>query len=106
MSMHKTFYSRIEAIAEEDFEREQELGASCPSKLDLVLKGGHVLSGCWLQDSLNSLDDESIDVCTPDTQADEERGMIWVVPIAAIVALKQTYPREAERAAASAKAAS
>lgn len=90
MAMCKTVWERLEGIAKEDSAREDRLGRSCPSVLTILLMGGHSIKDCHLVDGVNSLDDESIDVVTDESGTDK----VWIVPLSAIAALHQTYPKE------------
>jgi hypothetical protein len=93
--MHKDLYDRIQSIAREDNEREERLGRSLPSRLTIFLVGGHEIPVCHLIDGENSLDDQSIDVVTPE----DGRSANWIVPLSAIAAIHHTYPDEAASAA-------
>jgi hypothetical protein len=88
--MHKDFYDRLQMIAKEDNDREERLGRSLPSRLTILLAGGHKIDNCSLIDGENSLDDGSIDVVT---QTDGPEAC-WIVPLSQIAAIHQRYPTE------------
>lgn len=97
--MYTNLYARLATIAEEDNDREQDLGAKCPSHLRLWLVGGFIIDDCCLIDGLNSLDDRSIDI-EVFGEDNPEGAACWIVPIEHIVALRLRYPLEAEIEAA------
>lgn len=90
--MHKDLWSRVEQIAQEDFDREESKEGG-PSRLDIYLLGGSVIFDCHLVDSLNSLDDQSIDV----VRDEDGLNAVWIVPLSAIAAIHQRYPKPEDK---------
>jgi len=93
--MFRDMRDRLEHVAGEDLKREEELGRGCPSFLTFHLVGGTVLDRCWLTDSVNSVDEQSIDVQRFADMPDAEGAICWTIAIAHIAAIQQTFPSQA-----------
>jgi hypothetical protein len=100
--MFVSMHERIGLIAKEDSDRDEELGASCPSTLKIILKTGHVIEDVQLTDGENSFDEQTIDL-TERTQMVPGGATGWTVDTASIAAIHQTFPSEEDRRAARAK---
>ena len=102
--MYANMHARIAAIAEEDFERETELGESCPSTLKIILANGHIIDRVSMIDSVNSVDDETIDVNQLEHRYPGS-GQCWTIATSQIAAIEQTYPTDRQREEAAAAGA-
>ncbi|HEX8485724.1 hypothetical protein [Sphingomonas sp.] len=100
--MFASMHDRIGLIATEDSDREQEIGARCPSHLKIILVTGHVFDNLRLIDGLNSHDDETFDVI--EAHHDHPGGGVsWTIVSAHVVAIEQAFPTEDEIVAAKLK---
>lgn len=94
--MYRDLRHRLEVLAEEDNDREAEIGRACPTRLTLYLMSGHIIENCHLVDGLNSVDDRTIDVAFFDVENPEGVGNNWTVQIAHIAMMGVRYPLTAE----------